>query len=70
MNQCDICGKQQEHQLIALRPEFQTDEIKLMCDSCERVVSGHLWKLRDMSNKMNEHFLKRFIHNLKRKFSK
>ncbi len=63
---CDICGKS-EPDLKSLLICYQTESIKDICSECLAKVDDHLWKLKDMSNRMNENFLKRFMENWKRK---
>jgi len=65
---CDICGKTGET-LEDLKSEYQTKDIKQICSKCLCEINDHIWKLRKMSNKMNESWGRRFMENLKYKFS-
>ncbi len=64
---CDICGKPAGNP-ETLVERYATEDIKEICSSCMKQVNDHLWKLRAMSNKMNESFLKQFMQNLRHKF--
>ena len=63
---CDICSKTGTS-LVDLYSQYQTDTIKQICSECEKKVNDHLWKLREMSTKMNTNFLIRFMENWKHK---
>ena len=63
---CDICGKTGTF-LVPLLSLYQTDDIKEICSECEKKVNDHLWKMKEMSTKMNTNFLIRFMENWKRK---
>ena len=68
---CDICGKTDSGvRLVDLLKEYTTDDIKQMCLSCEKEVNDHLWKLRLMTAKMNQTWLKRFMEAMKERFTK
>ena len=64
---CDICGKPVGF-AETLTERYATEDIKELCAPCMKAVNDHLWKLRAMSNKMNESFLKQFMQNLRHKF--
>jgi|LGOV01.1.fsa_nt_gb protein-arginine kinase activator protein McsA len=64
---CDICGKTGTH-LEDLMDSYKTDDIQQICSDCSSKVNKHLWKLRDMTSKMNQSFLKKLMGNLKSKF--
>jgi len=64
---CDICGKTGVD-LEDIKSEYQTDDIKQICSPCVKKINDHIWKLRKMTNKMNESWTKRFMDALKVKF--
>lgn len=56
---CDVCKK--EAYLTSLKEEFQTGEIKNVCDACGADINEHYWKIRELTRKANASFLRRFI---------
>lgn len=58
--ECDLCSKTGTY-LTSLRYEYKTEDIKQVCSDCGILINDHLWKLRKLSNKANESFLKRFM---------
>ena len=66
---CDICGKTGTC-LSDLKTYYQTDDIKQICLDCGTDVNNHLSKLREMNQKMNEHWIKKFIITMKSKLTK
>jgi len=65
---CDICGKEGAY-LDNIRAEYRTDEIQDVCDECRSQINDHLWKLQDMTRKMNQHWLKTFMQNMKKRLT-
>lgn len=63
---CDICGKNIEI-LEELQSQYQTKEIKQVCSTCVREVNDHIWKLREMTTKINDHWTKRFMSAMRKK---
>lgn len=61
---CDICGKA-ELILFPLNPPYKTKDIELLCPDCYKLVDEHLWKVKQLSNKMTEVFIIEFMSNLK-----
>lgn len=65
---CDICGETGTY-LYGLQHFYATEDIKEICSDCQYDVSKQLGKLQDITFKQNEHWLKKFMANLKSKFS-
>jgi hypothetical protein len=63
---CDICGKTGTP-LSDLREIYQTDEIKVMCPDCEKVVNKQLRSIQDMTGRMQRALLKLFMGERKAK---
>lgn len=61
---CDICGDI-EKDLEDLMEDFKTSDIKNVCHDCERVLHKKYHKLLSMTRKMNIHFVKIFMKNLR-----
>ena len=57
---CDICDKKVTP-LEDIVPDYQTKDIKCVCAECASRVNDHLWKLRAMSRKQENVFLKLFM---------
>jgi hypothetical protein len=57
---CDICDKKGT-ELINLVADYQTKDIACVCPECASRVNDHLWKLRAMSRKQENIFLKIFM---------
>lgn len=69
MKICDICGKEKES-LNILNLEYRTDDIKDVCDECLRDTNDQLWKIREVTTNMNEHWIKRYMSNLRIRLSR
>ncbi len=65
---CDICGKRTQD-LTALLSIYKTDEIEDICHDCQKEVNDQLSKLQRITFRMNEHWLKKFMRNLKIKLT-
>jgi hypothetical protein len=65
---CDICGKTDTY-LYGLQHFYATDDIKEICTECQNDVTEQLKKLQDITFKQNEHWLKKFMANMKSKFT-
>ncbi|MGN8004320.1 hypothetical protein ACTJKQ_14150 [Acidovorax sp. 22279] len=63
---CDICGKTGTP-LRDLREIYQTDQIKVMCPDCEKVVNKQLRSIQDMTTRMQKALLKLFMAERKAK---
>ena len=61
---CDICDKKGTS-LIDLVPKYQTKHIKCVCNECGAMINDHLWKLKAMSQKQENIFLKLFMKERK-----
>jgi len=57
---CDVCGKK-ETVVYSLKFEYQTDDIAQVCGSCERDITAHLFKLKKMTRKMDQSWIKQFM---------
>lgn len=66
---CDICGKEKTFRR-ALMGNYATVDIKEICEDCMSDVNEQLGKLQEITFKQNEHWLKRFIVNLRIKRQK
>ena len=66
---CDVCGAECNGyaQLIELLPDYQTDEIKEICKSCESTINKQNGKLLSWALKLRVTWCKDFIHALKAK---
>jgi len=65
---CDICGKTGAY-LEDIRDIYKTDSIQNICSECSSEVNGHLSKLRVMTYEIQQHWLKKFMQNMKSKFA-
>ena len=61
---CDICDKRGTS-LQDINIDYQTSDIKCICSNCATLVNDHLWKLRAMSRKQENIFLKLFMKEKK-----
>lgn len=61
---CDICGKTGGN-LVDLLKTYQTEDIKSICNECERVVNDKHSKLMTFVLNVKKVLLLRFIRNLK-----
>jgi len=61
---CDICDKKGTA-LEDIVPNYQTKDIQCVCPECASIVNDHLWKLRAMSRKQENVFLKLFMKERK-----
>lgn len=66
---CDICGKKGVN-LEDVKPQYKTDDIQQVCDSCIGKLNKQLFKLREINRKLNETWIKSFAINLKVKLFK
>lgn len=62
---CDICGKTGTN-LVDLLPAYQTDDIKDICPSCEKIVNRKHGKLLSMVLNIKAELLKNFMQERKR----
>jgi len=60
---CDICGAKGTR-LNDLRTIYQTDEVKVICNDCEKVVNNQLGKLQTVVFNIQTSWLKRFVNML------
>lgn len=65
---CDICGIEEFH-LNELTQMYQTEDIKRICTSCNIETSNHLRKLNDITFPMNQHWLKKWMINMKKRLA-
>jgi len=65
---CDICGKVGTY-FEPLRDRYQTEEIKQACSDCVKEINDHIWKIREMNSKIEQSFIRKFMANMKRRFS-
>ena len=63
---CDICGKSGVY-LQDLKAPFQTEDIKEICDDCNRQLTKHNQKLHDLTFKIKQRWIKTFMAHLKEK---
>lgn len=63
---CDTCGKSTTD-LVALRDDYQTREIKSVCRGCEKVINDKLLSIRLVTATINESLIRRFMENLRSK---
>lgn len=61
---CDTCGKTGVD-LESVMPDYQTDDIKQICRSCNQLISDHRWKVRRMQNIMLFGMVKGFMVNFR-----
>jgi|ThiBiot_750_plan_1041556.scaffolds.fasta_scaffold107505_1 hypothetical protein len=66
---CDICGKTGTA-LYDLRETYQTDDIKVICQDCEKVVNKQLRSIQSMTARLQCALLKRFIGERKERITK
>ena len=66
---CDICGKTGTP-LSDLREIYQTDEIKVMCPECEKIVNKQLCSIQSMTGRLQRALLKRFMGERKERITK
>ena len=62
---CDICGAEKEPFVQPLRKEYQTKDIKNICEKCLKEVDAQNDKLLTQVLKMKKSWIKRFMTNLK-----
>ena len=57
---CDICGAKGTS-LADLRDGYKTAEIQQVCPDCEKVINGHVWKVRAMLDGTLKTLMRRFM---------
>ena len=62
---CDICGS--ESYTRHIQEWYRTDDVKEVCEDCEKVINDKLDKIKETTQKINESLIKRFITYLKNK---
>lgn len=62
IKKCDICGVACNP--TELRSDYQTKEIKEVCDECLKPLNDLLWAMRRVWWKQEEKFLKRKIREM------
>lgn len=65
---CDICFKTGV-KLTELRDVYKVPKIQHICDDCLKDVESHLFAIRNMQVKMEQHMIKRLLR-YKRMYSK
>ena len=60
---CDACGKTGTS-LSDLRSIYQTDEVKVVCPDCEKIINKQLGKLQTATSNIQISLLKRFVNML------
>ena len=66
MIKCDICGAKAPY-LDRLQDVYATEDIKELCSDCFIDVNKQLKDIQEITFRMNHHWLKKFIINLKAK---
>jgi hypothetical protein len=61
---CDICNKKGVY-LESVVDKYKTDDIQQVCDECKSELNNHIWKLRSVTDKINQHWIKRFMKEKK-----
>lgn len=61
---CDICGNNKES-LVDLRTIYQSDKVKQVCPSCEKVLNTQLSKIQSAATNIQIGWFKNFISQFK-----
>ncbi len=64
---CDICGETGTY-LVYINAGYKTDDIQQICSGCEKKVSDQLWKIREVTKRLDENWLKTFMRHMRAKF--
>ena len=57
---CDICNEHPSA-IVDLKQQYQTEDIKQICPSCEKVINKQLGKMHQLAAEMNQSLIKRFM---------
>lgn len=57
---CDAC-KKVTNQLIELRRDYQTPELKMICAECDGSINSHLHKIRGVTHNIFVSLVKNFL---------
>lgn len=72
MKKCDLCGKETESfmDLTELREQYQTSNVKDVCESCRKELNDYLCKIDTLISKTTRqikmNYWQKVIDNLKR----
>lgn len=65
---CDLCGKVKVG-VEELKLSYQTDEVKMICDECEKIVDKELTKISKWTDRMRSALLSRYFNQKKESFT-
>lgn len=63
---CDVCGKEKTW-IEPLQSEYATNEVKVVCSDCLRILNSHFDDIRRLQRKILFTWMKRFIMSLREK---
>ena len=61
---CDVCGNTGTP-LVDLLPKYQTKYIKAVCPNCERIINRQHSKITELTFKIRDALVNKFIQNRK-----
>jgi hypothetical protein len=64
--ECDLCGSE-DKSLNLLSPDYQTDRVKRICNSCLCDLHERVDRLVEIQNKAKKSFVKRIFSKMKSK---
>ena len=66
MTPCDVCGRDDDY-VHDVREMYQTEEIKVVCDKCKKIMDKRLDQIRSLLADVRCEWFKRFLIGLRAK---